>query len=335
MITFLKKFRKNYFYLRVAQSPTYFNLAKFLRARGWRSARFNWRADFGERNFQFNQQVAEQLEFKHLLAQLVSQYCPQIMPVTYCINDQNWATILQQVSDKYYARDHQLQDQVDGLLWILKPALLNNGQNIKIFQKLSQLEQHYLSSDRLGGEHVLQQYVDQPHLLKGHKYSIRMFVVLTTDAGAYLYPHGYFNVAQSPYQPNDFTNLNPHLTNEHLHEDAANVIQIPTQRFDFFPELFEKITKIVTEVASALQQMYPQFLHSRAGGNPSNPLAIFGFDFLVDANKHVWLLEANHGPCFPVDPNHPLQKYLYDEFWQAFIDSFVLPIAERKFIFVG
>ncbi len=51
-------------------------------------------------------------------------------------------------------------------------------------------------------------------------------------------------------------------------------------------------------------------------------LAIFGYDFLVDHDMHVWLLEANHGPCFPIDESHPLQKYVYHDFWQTFISSF-------------
>lgn len=318
--------RHHHFCFKQLQSPTLYNLNRYLLAQGWRATRFNWRADFSEQNLQFDLAAAEQLEFKHLLAQLVAEYCPTVMPVTYEINDQNWSAVLSEIADQYYRQGQQLQDQVDNLCWILKPALLNNGQNIKIFQQLSQLEQHYLSSNRLGGEHVLQQYLMQPHLLNGCKYSIRMFVVVSNYAGAYLYSQGYFNVALHPYQVQEFTDLSGHLTNEHLREEEANVKQILTSQFDFFPTLYPQIKTIVAATIAGLQQLHPPaFLAA-----PQRAVAIFGFDFLVDSDQRVWLLEANHGPCFPISDEHPLQHSLYYDFWQAFIAAFVMPIAQRQ-----
>jgi hypothetical protein len=318
------------FCLRQSQSPAYSNLCHYLQKQGWGRTRFNWLAHFSEQNFQFDLPAAQCLEFKNLLAQLVAQFCPQVMPVTYCINDQNWPLILSQLADEYYKQENKLVDQIDYLAWILKPALLNNGQHIKIFQRLSQLEQHYLSSNRLGGEHVLQRYLIHPHLLKGpekgHKYSIRMFVVLTNYAGAYLYPQGYFNVGLQPYQTNDFNDLRAHLTNEHLNEDEFNVVQIRTEQYDLFKPFYPKIKTIVAAVVNGLRNLYPQaFMTAK-----QRTLAIFGFDFIVDNEAHVWLLEANHAPCFPTSDKHPLQNSLYYHFWQAFIRSFVLPIARQQ-----
>lgn len=308
------------------QSPTHYNLARYLQALGWRSSRFNWQARFSNKHLQFNLEAAQQLEFKHLLAKLVAQSCPQVMPLTYCINDFNWSAVLDKIANKYYVHDHQVLNQREGLAWILKPALLNNGQEIKIFQEVSEIENHFLSSQRLGGEHVLQQYLMNPHLLREkHKYSIRMFVVLSNYAGAYLYPYGYFNVALQPFAEKDFKDLRSHLTNEHLQDEEANVVQIPSQRFDIFASFYPQIKSIVTAVIKSLQDLYP---HAFVGGKHRS-LAIFGFDFLVDNSGRVWLLEANHGPCFPLSDEHPLQSHLYYEFWQALIQSFVLPIALR------
>ncbi len=309
-----KKLKRCRFYLRQLQSPTLYNLSQYLRERGWSSARFNFYANFSERNLQFNALAAERLEFKHLLAQLAAQYCPEVMPVTFGINDHNWMDVLNQLA---------LRESLNNLTWILKPALLNNGRHIKILENLDQVGDHYLSSNRMGGEHVLQQYLTNPHLLRGHKYSIRMFVVATNYAGAYIYPHGYLNVALNPYQPQKFTDLSSHLTNEHLSENAVNVIQIPTQRFELFPDLFPKIKTITAKIMDGLRQLHPEAFVT----GDKRALALFGFDFLVDANLRPWLLEANHGPCFPKSDDHPLQKYLYYDFWQALIDNFVSPIA--------
>ena len=318
--------RKYRFCLRPSQSPTFYNIARYLLEGGWCYTRFNCLSNVSEKQFHFNQAAAEFLEYKHLLAQLIYNYCPHVMPETYCVNDENWSRVLGQLADKYYMKNGALLDNVDNLAWILKPSLLNNGQHIKIFQHVSQLEQHYIQSNRLGGEHVLQRYLIEPHLLKGHKYSIRLFVVLTNYAGAYLYPEGYFNVARYPYQPRAFDDLRQHITNEHLQDNEINVIQIPTTQFDFFPLIFQQIKSIVLEVVNGLKGLEPSAFYCKK----QRTLAIFGFDFMVDANKHVWLLEANHGPCFPIDDEHPLQKHLYVDFWRDFIASFVVPIATRQ-----
>lgn len=306
----------NYRFYFKHSSPTFYNLAKYLQQQGWQATRFSWRAHFGEKNLQFNQAVAETLEFKHLLAQLVNHYCPHATPETYVINDTNWPTILTEIAGKTEAT------------WILKPSLLNNGQHIHIFTEPNQLEHYFLQTDRLGGEHVLQRYITNPHLLREHKYTTRLFVILSSASGAYLYPYGYCNVAQHPYTDANYSDLSPHLTNEHLTADAANVIQIPTARFDFFPAVYQQMHTLLSCVMQALQQDYPHVF------NATHPhhLAIFGFDFINDADGRVWLLEANHGPCFPIDEAHPLQNYLYTDFWQALVKDFVLPIAKQESI---
>ncbi|MDI9819047.1 MULTISPECIES: tubulin-tyrosine ligase [unclassified Legionella] len=308
-----------------SQSPTHYNLCRHLQEQSWQPSRFSWRSGFSDRNLQFDLRASQCLEYKHLLAELVSRYCPQVMPLTYSINDLNWPVVLNQIANQFYLENHACQ----GLVWILKPALLNNGHHIHIFQSLSDIERHFLGAGRLGGEHVLQQYLTDPHLLRppqGHKYSIRMFVVITNYAGAYLYPQGYFNVALQPFQSQQFLDLRSHLTNEHLSQEEANVVQIPSRRFDFFAQLYPQIKAITELTINGLRQQYPQAFSC----NRQRTLAIFGFDFLVDKNWRVWLLEANHGPCFPVGDEHPLQQHLYDALWQAFIRSFVLPIAHRQ-----
>ena len=306
--------RRYRFHLRPSLSPTYDNIRRYLTEKGWAPTRFPMLAHFGEKNFQYDIPTTECLEFKHLLAQLVTRYCPQTMPETHSIDDQNWPNIIAGLT------------QQQNKIWILKPALLNNGQHIKIFRHINDVEAHYSHAHRLGGKHVLQQYVSQPHLLREHKYSIRMFVIMTNDAGVYLYPKGYLNVALRPYQKDNITDLRSHLTNEHLQEHETNVIQIPTERMDSFAASYEQIQAIVAAIITALQKQHPKAFQKQQ----HRTLAIFGFDFLVDDTQRVWLLEVNHGPCFPVDDEHPLQRYLYHSFWHAFLSGFVFSISHPK-----
>jgi hypothetical protein len=106
-----------HFLLKKSQSPTHYNLRRYLQEQGWRSSRFKWQVNFSDENLQFDVKAAQALEFKHLLAQLVRQYCPQVMPLTYCINDQDWPDVLQRIADEYYLKqDYQLIDQIDNLV---------------------------------------------------------------------------------------------------------------------------------------------------------------------------------------------------------------------------
>lgn len=322
---FLKFLRSQRFCLDPQLSPSYFNVAEVLKKRGWKRTKAAWRASFSAKHFSFHEKAAQQLEYKHHFAKLAFESCLEHCPLTYCINDENWPWVLGQIQDFLLA---EKKTRKPSPAWILKPALLNNGQGICIFDNLAALEAHFLSSNRLGGEQVLQSYLLHPHLLRGHKYSLRLFAVLSNYAGNHLYPKGYFNVALQPFSSGNYSDLSGHLTNEHLALDAVNVIQIPSERFEFFPQLYQQIKTILTALVQNLKECYPCAFLAKKERN----LALFGFDFLVDAQLKVWLLEANHGPCFPVEATHPLQKYLYQDFWEAFVDSFVLPIAEHSSI---
>ena len=305
------------FYLPEHLSPTFYNLTHHLLARGWKLAATGRDACFTAENLAFHEEAALCLEYKHLLADLVARHCPEVMPATYCLDDANWPVMLAQLA----------QSQDEGFVWILKPALLNNGQSIKIFTSMKALVQHFSGTDRLGGEHVLQQYIVNPHLLRDQrKYSIRHFMVLTNHAGAFLYPEGYFNVSRYPFAADDFTELQSHLTNEHLQGDEPNVIQIPTSRFESHAALYPQIQGILSQVVKALRQQHPQaFIVDKR-----RVFALFGADFMVDASGRVWLLEINHGSCFPISADHPLHTFLYSDFWEAILDHFVIPVAENS-----
>ncbi|HVT62170.1 MAG TPA: YheC/YheD family protein [Legionellaceae bacterium] len=322
----MKKSNKKYrFYCPEHHSPTHHQLAKFMLAAGLRHTRWPWRAQFTEHHLNFAPILCEWLEFKHLLAQLIQQYCPTVAPETYIMNEFSWPSVLSDMAAIYYTSQDRLVDHVPDLAWILKPSLLNNGQYIKIFDTLSQMEAHLLRPDHLAGPHVLQRYITNPHLYDGRKYSMRFFVVISQEAGAFLYPDGYLNVALTPYT-NDYQVLAAHLTNEHLHTHRPSVIQIPTQQVPEYTQWYPQIRSIVTTITRGLEEAFPQAYIVQK----ERTFAVFGFDFMLDQQGKVWFLEANHGPCFPIEEHHPLQTTLYQTFWESVVEQFVFPIANKR-----
>ena len=293
---------------------------------GFKRTRWAWRSSFSHDNLDFSPDLCVCLEQKHMLAKLVEYYCSHVMPKTYVLDEYNWSTCLSSLANEYYPDLHDMQDKIDGLSWILKPALLNNGQQIRIFDCLSQLEAYFLRRDRLAGPYVLQRYISEPDLINGCKYSLRFFVVITQEHGAFLYRQGYMNVALATYIKHDFSNLSAHLTNEHLNEHVVSVAQIPTAGHPDYRHWYAQIRSLVKTVMNGAELAFPQaFLAQK-----DRTFAIFGFDFMLDSKKNVWLLEVNHGPCFPVEAEHPLQLTLYQQFWEAMIKQFVNPIALQQ-----
>lgn len=318
-----------YFYAlnRQKQSPTSKLLALQLKKMGWKNIVFPQLADFSENDLRFAEPAARALEHKHLFAQLCQKYCPESIPATFLINDENWADKLAILNDIYYKN---IASNDPSLVWILKPALLNNGEAIHLFQHINDIEQHYINPRRLGGPHVLQRYINNPHLLqgpkKGHKYSLRLFMALSSVAGAFLYPHGYFNIALEPYCADDYEDLSAHLTNEHLSHEKPNVVQIPTWQYALFKPFYPQIKKILTSLIKGLKNDYPSAFSDKKKAK----LALFGMDFIVDAHEKVWLIEANHAPCFPTNAQHPLYETLYEPFWYAFVETFILNKAKTS-----
>jgi hypothetical protein len=294
------------FHFSNVNTPTLHQLAHYLEQNGAHE-QDPVSADFLDEHLNYPE--LEHLEFKHLLQAFLAPSLSWLQPLTFAIDDANWPEVLEHI-----AKINKVHP------WILKPALLNNGQHIHIFKSLEDVKRHYLQSKRLGGPHVLQAYISEPHLLKGpergHKYSLRMFMIMS-ESSAYLYPHGYFNIALKPYEPNQFHDLRTHLTNEHLEHDTYNVIQIPTFRYALFQQFWPQIQSMSSMLAK-------QFL-SQFGGNHLPKLGFLGIDFMVDAFERVWLLEVNHGPCFPISHDHPLYHSLYHPFWQSVVSEIVIP----------
>lgn len=292
---------KTYHFL--SRSPSAVMLAEVLKKNDWS---FSPNATLNDSLFDIPEDISCALEYKHVLADFLKKHDLNFAPLTYYIDDVNYNDVIRNLPEGK---------------WILKPSMLNNGQDIHLFHQVSELLRHYQSNQRMGGPQVLQAYIDPPHLLQGpqlgHKYSLRMFVVMTFPYQAFLYPTGYFNICLSPYDTHRTNSLEGHLSNEHLIAGRRNVIQIPSFQYPIFQSFFPKIQKMLSVFFQHFSQQVKSDIYQK--------IAFLGIDFMLDANENLFLLEMNHGPCFPAAKDHPLQEKLYQPFWQACHDE-ILPI---------
>ncbi|HET9843625.1 MAG TPA: hypothetical protein VFP93_03085, partial [Gammaproteobacteria bacterium] len=273
-----------------------YTLAKLLFDQGWQLADCAEKANFSDHNLSLGDDISIVLEYKHLLALLAKHFFPNKMPQTFNIDDHNYHDVLKRVTK-----------QKQQTPWILKPAFLNNGDYIYIFENLAQLRAHYSNPARLSGMHVLQKYIINPHLWEGSKYTFRLPVIATNYAGVFLYQHGYINISPLSYSLDFKPELKrKHITNYVIEGKISGIQQEATFSVPNFSRIFSQMVAIVQAVFQAVLAVFPRYLQI----NNTQIFEIFGFDFLLDANNKLWLLEINQGPDFPLDTDHPLYKNL-------------------------
>ncbi len=318
---------KRAFYFFSSRMATKFHIAKRLLSIGFIESNQEKEALFSDSNLTLNDEVSKVLEYKHLLAKLVQKFCKNIMPLTYYVNDDNYHDVFAKMIFENYMKNNRYQKEIADLKWILKPSMLNNGDNIFLFNNVEELKAHFASTKRLGGDHVIQQYIPNPALINNRKYTFRVSGVFTNYAGIFLYKQGYINISAFPFNLQDgFKNKKVHITNYVLDNEFANIEQRSTQTLDGFDKTYEQMCFIVKQVMVALLKLHPDYL------KPSKlkKFEIFGFDFMQDDNGKVWLIEINQAPDAPTFEENKLDGILWEPFWQDIIDEFVLPIALNK-----
>ena len=60
---------------------------------------------------------------------------------------------------------------------------------------------------------AVQKYVEDPLLILGFKFDMRVWALVDMEQGVYLYREGVLRLSSSPYAPDDLDDLFSHLTN--------------------------------------------------------------------------------------------------------------------------
>ncbi len=152
-------------------------------------------------------------------------------------------------------------------------------------------------------------------LVHGRKFDIRGYAMLTSINGVlkgYMYRDCYFRTSSKQFDLSNLENRFIHLTNDAIQQhsedygkfESGNKLSINdfqkyldnyhTQKnVVFMRDLFPQMERLVTDSFRAVG--------SRIDPNRvSNCFEIFGYDFMVDENFKVFLIEANTNPCLEI-----------------------------------
>ncbi|CDW84366.1 tubulin-tyrosine ligase family protein [Stylonychia lemnae] len=257
-----------------------------------------------------------------------------IVPTTFIVSSQYKTTdmyrFIKRFSDLAGSEGLSLKENLPAKhcsknMWLLKPATLNQGRGIQIFSKINQIFEYLENNDTQNNYWVIQKYVERPLLFEKRKFDIRIWVLVTlgtngVDLNLYMYQEGYLRTSSSNYDLQD-ENKYVHLTNNCLqqkgnqygqHEDGNTLsfqffqnylnkefkdLKIDIQR-DFIPRMKDII---IDTIQSVKQDLNPQ--------KRKNQFQLLGYDFLIDEDFRLWLLEVNNNPYLGI-PNNFIQNLL-------------------------
>jgi tetratricopeptide (TPR) repeat protein len=202
-------------------------------------------------------------------------------------------------------------------VFIIKPPSLYGGRGIRLTR----------SPDEIGAEEcVVQRYLDRPYLIDGHKFHVRLYVLVTSAAPlrAYVYREGIVRIAPERYGLSDEDLLHPaaHITNTALHvgHPQLKVSNDPNEvNVGHVWSLSAALARMATEgLAQAATWMRLRDLVCRLlrvmndGGvfaaqtaehaRYCFPPALFGLDVLIDRDGRPWLLECQRNPAMTGNP---------------------------------
>lgn len=159
---------------------------------------------------------------------------------------------------------------------------------------------------------VLQKYIENPLLFKNRKFDIRCYGMLTSVNGllkGYAYDEGYIRTSSREYNMKKLGNKLIHLTNDAVQKKAddygkfevGNKVSFkeyqsylnevfPQFNIDFDRHIFSQIKRLICDTFRATFRCIDPNKRSQS-------FEIFGYDFMIDSEFKVYLIEVNTNPC--------------------------------------
>eukprot|EP01012_Entosiphon_sulcatum_P023367 TRINITY_DN28368_c0_g1_i1.p1 TRINITY_DN28368_c0_g1~~TRINITY_DN28368_c0_g1_i1.p1 ORF type:complete len:384 (+),score=63.10 TRINITY_DN28368_c0_g1_i1:946-2097(+) len=200
-----------------------------------------------------------------------------------------------------------------GSLWIVKPSARAQGKGIFIVTKLAQIKKwarEKWSSEGAPGaskdQFVISKYVENPLLIGGKKFDLRLYVLVTSykPMRAFLHRVGFARFCSVKYNKdvNDLDNLFVHLTNVAIQKQGEDYNDLHGGKWQVHNlRLYVESTAGKTVADALFQQIHFVIVESlRACSsviiNDKHCFELYGYDILVDADYRPWLLEVNASP---------------------------------------
>ncbi|XP_063240257.1 polyglutamylase complex subunit TTLL1 isoform X2 [Bacillus rossius redtenbacheri] len=196
--------------------------------------------------------------------------------------------------------------------WIMKPCGKSQGAGIFLINKLSKLKRWSRESKTpfnptlVKESYVISRYIDNPLLIGGKKFDLRMYVLVTSfrPLKAYLFKLGFCRFCTVKYDTSiqELDNMYVHLTNVSVqkHGGEYNCMhggKLSMQNLRLFlestrgKEVTEKLfASISWLIVHSLKAVAPVMANDR------HCFECYGYDIIIDDRLKPWLVEVNASP---------------------------------------
>eukprot|EP01063_Lacrimia_lanifica_P005456 TRINITY_DN1322_c0_g1_i1.p1 TRINITY_DN1322_c0_g1~~TRINITY_DN1322_c0_g1_i1.p1 ORF type:complete len:951 (+),score=284.96 TRINITY_DN1322_c0_g1_i1:58-2910(+) len=243
-----------------------------------------------------------------------------LTPEAFVLNAQRYG---QDERQEFTQRYSQLKSGHGEAVWICKPSHRNKGIGIKTFRSIHETL-HYVDTDGdvgskgKAGQYVVQKYLERPFLVHKRKFDLRSWCVLTPAYDIYVFKEGVLRTASEEYDLSDLSHDLSHLTNHCIQEGGKNFGKYvhnnemwywQFQRYlDALPvgevghgwslknDILPQVNHITTECLLAARRKVTGSARAH-DGDFLGCFQLFGFDFMIDDDKKVWLIEINGSPA--------------------------------------
>jgi len=201
--------------------------------------------------------------------------------------------------------------------WIVKPANSSRGRGIFITNDMNEVMDQ-------GGQQVVSRYITNPLLINGHKFDLRVYVLVTSmePLRIYVFKEGLARFASEVYSTHLGSKRTKyqHLTNYSINKKNGNYVGNEDPEADdvgykwsltafcshlasvgidmdlLWSRIYDiAIKTVLSGEAAMLGGIRKQGLHR------NNCFQLYGFDILVDSDLKPWLIEVNLSPSLATD----------------------------------
>lgn len=205
-----------------------------------------------------------------------------------------------------------------GGVWIMKPIGKAQGKGIFLFHKLSQISEWKQSArfqpradGTMAETYVVQRYVENPLLVGGKKFDLRIYVLVLSYSPlrVYLYRSGFarFSGTRFSMARRDIDNVNMHLTNIAIQKTTKEYDKRSGMKWDMRSLRLHLQAK---HGAEAVDRMHDdiQLLIVRSLLSVANTIVqdrhcfeLYGYDIILDDRLKPLLIEVNASPALSSD----------------------------------
>ena len=194
--------------------------------------------------------------------------------------------------------------------WIMKPSRGAQGTGIFLINKLSQIKK-WANGGRWQGNtaaskesYIVSRYIDNPLLVCGKKFDLRLYVLVTSyrPLRAYIHKHGFARFCTVEYSNDDLDNAYVHLTNVAIQKHGDDYNGNHGGKWSMGNlMLFLESTRGKEEAAKLGRKIDAVLIHSLRSCqnsiiNDRHCFELYGYDVLIDDNLKPWLVEVNASP---------------------------------------